>query len=302
MGQSERAEPAAGRNGLGPRLALASAIVVTLLLWGAAFPLLRAAVKVYSPGHMALLRFLSASAAYASYALIARPPVPRREDWPALVAVGLLGVTGYHVALSYGLVSVPAGVASLLVNTAPVFTALLATLWLGERLGARGWLGTAVSFAGVALVASSRWAGVSPSLAFLLPLASAGCWSVSVVLQKPLLAKMSVQAMTSWTVWIGTIGLLAFAPGLVRAVREAPLPVTWSVVYLGVGPIAVAFATWAYVLQRMEAARASAMLYLIPVLATVIAWIWLGEEPAPASVAGGCLILLGVYVVSARRH
>ncbi|HSV75231.1 MAG TPA: hypothetical protein VLH79_15860 [Chthonomonadales bacterium] len=75
-----------------------------------------------------------------------------------------------------------------------------------------------------------------------------------------------------------------------------------SVVDLSAGPIVAAFATWACTRStRWEAARGSALVRLILILATAIACLWLGEGPAPASAVGGLLVLLAVYAVSASR-
>src|SRR3712207_9295919 len=77
--------------------------------------------------------------------------LPEIGDLPAIFAVGFLAFALYHVGLNFGELTVSAGAASLLINTAPIFTALLATAFLGERLKAAGWVGMIVSFLGLAL-------------------------------------------------------------------------------------------------------------------------------------------------------
>src|SRR5690554_7844685 len=78
------------------------AVAITLLFWASAFAGIRAGLEAYQPAHLALLRFLIASAALAIYALITRMPLPRREDLPGIAVLGFLGITVYHVSLKIG--------------------------------------------------------------------------------------------------------------------------------------------------------------------------------------------------------
>ena len=122
------------------------AVAITLLFWASAFAGIRAGLKAYSPGHLVLLRFIIASVGMAGYASLARMRMPEKSDLPVILILGFLGITGYHVPLVFGEVTVTAGAASLLIASGPIFTALLATLFLGERLKVWGWLGIGVNF------------------------------------------------------------------------------------------------------------------------------------------------------------
>ncbi|GMA51268.1 hypothetical protein GCM10025857_26250 [Alicyclobacillus contaminans] len=129
------------------------AVAVTLLFWSSAFAGIRAGLMGgYSPGHLVLLRFLSASMVFVLYALVRRMRWPTLRDWPRIIAMGLCGITVYHIALTFGELTVPAGTASLLIAAAPAITALIASVVLGERLSRLGWLGMLLGFAGIALI------------------------------------------------------------------------------------------------------------------------------------------------------
>jgi drug/metabolite transporter (DMT)-like permease len=133
-----------------------AALAVTTILWASAFAGIRVGLEAYGLGLVALMRFLVASTVLAAYAAITRMRLPERRDLPAVFPAVFLAFTVYHVAPNYGEVTVSAGAASILINTAPLLTALPAVTFLGERLRALGWVGMAVSFLGAALTRSEK--------------------------------------------------------------------------------------------------------------------------------------------------
>jgi drug/metabolite transporter (DMT)-like permease len=271
---------------------------LTLLFWASAFAAIRAGLTAYAPGQLALLRFLVASLVLAVYAVLARMRLPAVRDLPAMLLMGFIGITVYHVALNYGEVTVTAGTASLLIAACPAFTALLATLFLGERLRLWGWLGIGISFTGVALIALSEGGGVRLDPAALLILLAALSTSLYFVVQRHYLRKYSAFQLTAYSIWAGTLLMLLFLPGLAHTVQAAPLRATLAAVYLGVFPAALAYVAWTHVLSRLPASVAGSFLYISPVLATLIAWIWLREMPSVLSLTGGTIVLAGVVLVN----
>jgi drug/metabolite transporter (DMT)-like permease len=276
------------------------AIIVTLLCWASAFAGIRACLTAYTPGELALLRFLVGSVILAVYAILTRLPLPMREDWGAIALIGFLGITAYHLLLNYGEISVTAGAASLLVNTAPIFTALFSLAFLGERLSLRKWLGIAISFIGVVIITVSKSQGLSLDLGSLLILCSAICISIYMIIQKPYLKKYTALQLTTYIIWAGTIFLLPFLLSLIKTMSTAPINATLAGVYLGIFPSAIAYTTWAYILAQIPASRAATLLYLVPVLAIIVAWVWLQEIPTISSLIGGAIVLSGVVLVNTR--
>lgn len=282
-------------------LYVVAAVLFTFLLWGTALPLIRSSLASFSPGHIALIRMAAASAMLGIYAAAARRPLPSRRDLPAIAVSAFLGVTVYHLAMNYGLVHVTSGSSSMLINTAPIFTALLAAAFLGDRLPIGGWMGIGLGFCGAGLIVLGEGRDFTFDPHLLLPLLAALAWSANMVMQKPLLRRYTPIDLTCWSVWIGTLVLLFWAPGSLAALRAAPTSAAATVVYLGVAPIGLAYATWAFVLSRMSATRAGSLLYGIPIVVMITAAIWFGERPQPLALAGGGLALCGVYVVSRAR-
>jgi drug/metabolite transporter (DMT)-like permease len=264
----------------------------------------RYALRSYPPGAASLLRFVAAGCAFAAGAVVLRRGLrwPPRSDLLRLALSGFVGNAIYHVALNTGQKTVTAAVASVLVATSPVFTALLARAFLGERLGARGWTGIAIAFAGTLLIASRHGAplDVEPGGAWILMAAVAQ--AAAFILLKPPLARASPFAVTALTVWAGaaTLGLF-FAADLLHAARQAPLSATVTLVYLGLVPGFVGALCFAYVLARMPAARAAPLLYAVPPLTLALGWVVLGEATTVTAAIGAVVTLAGVALVAAGR-
>jgi drug/metabolite transporter (DMT)-like permease len=277
-----------------------AAIVATILLWASSFPAIRVSLTVYTPAEVACLRYLLASIALIGYALIKQMPLPRMRDLPLIGICGFIGFALYNLALNTGEVTVPAGVASFIISSEIGVIALLARLFFRERLSQAGWIGVALCIVGVGVISLSGGGKFQLSTGVLLVFIATLAISLYSVLQKPLLQRYTAIQFTTYAIWAGTLFLFFFAPRAVFSIIHAPAAPTLAVMYLGLFPGVVAYMAWSYVLSKIPAARAGSYLALIPVVALLISWLWLGEVPAPVSLIGGAIVFCGVMLVNRR--
>lgn len=278
----------------------AVATVVTLLAWGTAFVAIRAALPDFSVAGLTLARLLVASLALALVTPLLPVRLPARSDLPRIAVCAATGIVGYQLLLNAGQRTVPAGTASLLVNTGPLFAALLAWLLLREQMRRDMWLGLALGLAGATTMALSHGEGLRPSADALLILGAAFFLASLSVIQKPLLARRTGFEVTCYATWSGTLLSLPLAPALVEDLGAAHARSLLAVFYLGVVASAVGYVAWAYAVARVSVATAANALYLVPLVAICTGWWVLGEKPELVALVGGALAIAGV-VVSRRR-
>jgi drug/metabolite transporter (DMT)-like permease len=226
--------------------------------------------------------------------------MPRARDLPLIALCGLAGMTGYQLLLNAGERVVPAGTASLLIATAPVYASLLAVAFLGEHATRRRWAGSAIALAGTAVIAVSHGLGFGTSA--LIVLAAAVLQAVFHTAQKPLLARYTGFEVTAYAMWAGTVFILPWTGSLLRALPHAGSAAIGSAIFLGVAPSAAGFAAWAYAMARMDVGRATLSLYLVPAATILISLVWLGQVPGPVELAGGAVALGGVILASTQAR
>jgi drug/metabolite transporter (DMT)-like permease len=279
--------------------ALAAALV-TVSLWGSAFVAIRAVGETVSPGSIALGRLLVSLVVLGAAAWIAREPLPARRDLVAIAAFGVLFLGVYSVTLNAAERRVDAGTAAMLINSGPILIAVLAGIVLKEGFPRRLFAGCAVAFAGCVLIGLANVhssAGAGYGIALLVVAAFA--YATAVVIQKAVLSRASPLQVTWLGCAAGALVCLPFAPVLVSDLDDAGAAGIGWLVYLGLAPTALGFATWAYALRRMDAGRLASLAYLIPVVAIVLGWALLGETPPWPAAVGGALCVGGVAL--ARR-
>ncbi|WP_161519871.1 MULTISPECIES: DMT family transporter [Bacillus] len=268
----------------------------TILIWGTAFPAIRMGLESYTPEHLTLLRLLIASFILLLFSFIYKLRLPDLKDIPAIFIFGALGFTIYQIALNYGEKTVNAGSASLIISVTPIVTAILASVFLNEKMKLNGWIGGFMSFAGIALISFSQGDAFQLNSGGLFILLAAISESLFFVFQTSYLKKYGFLPFTIYTILSSTVCMLMFLPGVYQKILAAPPEVNLSVIYLGVFPTVLPYIALAYIISRAGASEATSSLYLTPITACFIAWIWLGEVPTLVSIIGGGITILGIVI------
>jgi drug/metabolite transporter (DMT)-like permease len=213
-----------------------------------------------------------------------------------IVLLGLLGNALFHSLLVAGIHRTSSGHAALLVALSPVLAALLARVLLAEPLGAHRLAGIALGFAGVTLIVTRESLGAASTRGDLLSLGASLSWALYTVVGKPVLARATPLAVTTWATLFGVIPMLPFGvPGL-REVRWGALTAgQWLLLlYLSAGTIAVANLLWYMALARTTTARVVVFSFMIPVIAMTIAILAGQESLTPSLALGTAAVLSGV--------
>jgi drug/metabolite transporter (DMT)-like permease len=272
----------------------------TVVLWASAFPAISVAVRSLGATGLSVARLVVASAALACVTPFVTVRRPRARDLPLIALCGLSGMTVYQLLLNAGERTVPAGTASLLIATAPVYSALIAAALLGERSTPRRWVGSAIAFVGSAVIAASHGLGFGASA--LVVLAAAVAQATYHTAQKPLLARYTGLEVTAYATWSGTVFIAPWTGSALHALPRASAASIGSAVFLGVAPSALGFVLWGYAVARMDVGRATTALYLVPAVAILVAFLMLGQAPGAIELAGGAVALAGVVLANTRSR
>ena len=281
-------------------------LVLTMVFWGSAFPTSKMLVLEVPPEVGAALRFgIGSMLMMAILFRRAAKPVPDRDVWARLALVGLVGVTGFNTLFFRGLSLAPSSDAGMIVPTmSPVFTAMAGMLFLGEPLRLARVAGLAVSLAGAVIffwgVISHAGGQAGRVWGDVALLGAAGCWAASSILSRPLSVRIGAMPAASWTLFLGSVGLLAISAPKIAAVPFGALTGRFWVVlaYVVAFPTVIAYILWMEGIRTIGSGPTTSFMFLAPVFALLTAALLLGERPTPLQGAGGALMLCGVWLVN----
>jgi drug/metabolite transporter (DMT)-like permease len=272
-----------------------------LLLWSGGYAVAKIALKHVEPFTLLSLRYGAALAILLPLLLILRPPVPERAaELGHIMLVGFL-IQGVYFGLSYMSfwLGVSAGAVALIVSLQPILVGVLAPLFVDERVTIWRWIGLVLGLAGAGLVIVSRSA-VDASSAWGIVCAVGALFGMSVATIYEKRFGINAHPVTSNVLQYG-IGFALLTP---LALQIETYRVAWDLEFLGalaylvIGNSLIALTLLLAMVRRGEASRVSALLFLVPPIAALIAWGLIGEVMPPLAWAGLGLAAAGVALAT----
>lgn len=277
-----------------------------ILLWSGGFSALKAGLAHAEPITYLALRYGMVLAVLLPLFLAIRPPLPRSPvEWLHQGVIGILVQTLYfglvYVAMKLG---VSAGLQALIVSLQPILVGILAPRLVQERVGLAQWVGLGLGILGAAIVITARssvdaasWAGILCAFGALLGMTAGTLYEKRFgVAQHPVTSNL-----VQYAVGFAAVLPLAWVLEDMRVVWTVPMIA--ALVYLAIGNSLVAVTLLLAMIRRGAASRVSALFFLVPPTAALIAWLLIGESMPPIAWAGMALAAAGVAIANRRpRH
>ena len=270
--------------------------MVTIVFWSLAYVLTRLTLQYFSAFSLGFLRYFVASGALLVIAVLTQMQMPRKQDIPWFLAAGGIGFFFYMIAFNQGQATVTAATGSVVIATVPVITALFARFVYGEKLKEFQWCAIAVEFMGVTvLTLMNSTFSVNTGLLWLLLAALA--LSIYNLLQRKLTKTYTALQASAYSILFGTCMLGVFAPTAIREVSKAPGIQYFYLAVLGICSSAIAYVSWAKAFSKAKTtSQVSNYMFVTPFLTSILGFLLAGEVPDQATLVGGGIILLGVFL------
>lgn len=277
-------------------------LIILMFFWGLMHPLSKMVVADISPALMAFLRNAFGAATLFTLLFIKKNDfLVEKKDLPGLLLLGLCGTALSSLLLFTGLNLSTATNASILVNTNPIFVALLVPFLIQEKIGIRQLIGILLAFVGMVLVTTNgmplnQIINSSYFTGNLFLIGSSLCLTFYTIYGKRYVEKYGGSIPAFYTVFVGALFLFSYnvITGEINNLATIS-PGGWLIVaYVGIVITGFIYAIWYKSIKFIGAARASSFKLLIPVFATISAIVLLGEMPTMHVLLGGGLVVAGL--------
>lgn len=279
------------------------------LIWGINIPVIKSGIERLDWFALNALRLLISAAGLGLIGWIERRRgvVPSSGlKWKPILIYAFLITVLYQLFFLAGVSRTASGTTSLILSTIPMWTALLARIFLGEQLRPAAWGGLLTAFTGTLIVSLDGGALRTANgtiIGNLSILAAAVSWAAGTVYSRPLMNSISPIQLAAWsTVLAMPLHLAIAVPGLLRNQQALLQPVVWGVIlYSGLFSTGLALPMWNFGVRRAGAAQAAVFQNLVPVIAIAAAWLLRREPVTAAQVIGGTLIITGILTMRLAR-
>ncbi|WP_417705904.1 EamA family transporter [Pseudomonas sp.] len=269
--------------------------LLVIVVWGLNFVVIKVGLHGMPPMLMGALRFMLA--AFPAILFVRRPQVPLR--W--MLAYGMTISVGQFAFLFYAMyVGMPAGLASLVLQSQAFFTLFFAALFLGERLRRSNLFGLLVAASGLVLIGLQG--GQAMTLAgFALTIAAASMWALGNVVTRKL-GRVNLVGLVVWGSLIPPLPFLALSlwlegPELIsQSLRTLSLDSLLVLAYLAFGATILGYGLWSRLLSRYPASQVAPFSLLVPVVGISSSALLLGERLGSLQMVGAALVMTGLLI------
>ncbi|GGW90394.1 DMT family transporter [Alteromonas halophila] len=275
-----------------------AALLLLASIWGGSFIFMRVAAPEFGIYVLVAIRTVLATLVLLPFLIAARAVKECRQHWLAIALVGMVNTAIPFVLFNYSSLHLEAGVNAILNATAPMFGALTAWLWLGDRLNRVAVGGLVLGFAGVAVISQQKVGEGTVSIApILAALVATTCYGLAASMMKRWLWGVKPIAVAAGSQAMASLMLLPSA--IMTLPSTLPGQAAWlNAVALAVLGTGIAYILYFYLIGSVGPAKAITVAYLVPVFGIIWGLIFLGESLSVWSMAGGAMILTGVALTT----
>ncbi len=297
--------PAGARHGF---TATDAGLLLMAAIWGINFTVVKAGISVMPAAAFNGLRVALAAVVLAvvAFAVAGVRKFPSRRDALALLAMGVMGNGVYQLLFIAGLSRTRAGIAALVIAAGPAWIAIFSRLFGRERLAGRGWAGIGLQMLGMLCVVASAGlldAEISAFTGAAFIMVGSIVWALFTVLLQPYTARVHPLHLASLTLSSGA--LLLFVVGLPSIMQldfaAVPFSAWMAVLYAGVGALVIAYLLFYRGVRVLGPTRTAMYGNLQPLIALMVAWVALKEQPTIWQGVGGVLVMTGLLVSRTAR-
>ena len=285
-------------------------LVFLAALWGGSYLFMRVSAPEFGPIALAAVRVAGASVVLVPLLAARQGLAEMRREWKLLALMGLLNNALPFAFFSFAALHITAGLSSIINATTPLWTALLAWWWMGQRLNPLRLFGLALGFGGVLFLAWDK-ASIKPGAdhgaawAVAACLAAALCYGTAANLGRRHMSHISALTVATGSLFFAAL-MLALPAALLWPAQMPGLRAWGSLLLLAVFCSALAYILYFRLMLRIGPSNTIAVTFLVPLFAVLWGYVFLGEVFTLKMALGCAVVLLGTALalglVSAKRR
>jgi len=270
--------------------------LIAIAFWSVAYILTRVTLHHFSPMSLGFLRYFIATIVLLTIAVAFKIKPPRKRDIPLFAISGTFGFFLNMIAFNIGTSRITASQSSVIIATTTAITAILARIFLKEKIQIHQKLAIFIEFIGIIIV-TETYKSINLNIGSLWVLTAAVSLSIYNLLQRKLTVHYSPLKTTMYSIFAGTILLSIFAHQAFYEVKEAPTVQLVYIIILGVVSSALAYVVWTKALSlAKEVTSVSNYMFLTPLFTTILGFFLIKENPPNSTLVGGIIILGGIII------